>query len=155
MSFTFDADNLFRNIDKLEEDGYKIARSMGVACGQLLRDEAKVNVGVETGKLRSAIYVAFDERTSTANRIRYNVSWNATKAPHGHLVEFGHWQRNVQVQLPNGQWITTNERLPKPVRVPAQAFLRRAYDTLQPVLMRVAITAGQRRFASLGKGESE
>lgn len=152
MKVTTDMDALFRGIDKLKEDGYKVARSMGVAAGQLMRDEAKANVGVETGKLRSAIYVAFDERTSTANRVRYNVSWNSKKAPHGHLVEFGHWRRNVQVQLPNGQWITTNERLPQPVFVKPQAFLRRAYDTLRPTLMRVAITAGQRRLQQLTNG---
>lgn len=149
---TMDLDNVFRGIEKLKDDGYKVARSMGVAVGQLMRDEAKANVGVETGKLRAAIYVAFDERTSTANRIRYSVSWNAAKAPHGHLVEFGHWRRNVVVQQPNGQWITTRERLPQPVRVKPVAFLRRAYDTLQPSVMRVAITAGQRRMSQLANG---
>lgn len=154
MKLDFDASNLMRAIDKLGDDGYKVARSMGVAAGQLLRDEAKANVGVESGKLKNAIYVAFDERESTANRIRYNVSWNSKKAPHGHLVEFGHWRTNVVVQLPNGQWITTPEKLPKPVRVKPQAFLRRAGDTMRPHLMRVAVTAGQRRLRDILQGGS-
>lgn len=152
MSMSFDADNLFKAIDKLADDGYKVARSMGVAAGVVLRDEAKTNVGVHTGKLRSAIYVAFDEKTSTANRIRYNVSWNNAKAPHGHLVEFGHWRTNVVIQLPNGQWHTTKEKLAEPVKVKPVAFLRRAHDTMQPHLFRVAVTAGQRRLRDLLNG---
>src|SRR5574337_933078 len=68
-----------------------LARSMAVAGGKVLRDEAKLLAPVGTeeggsihpGALRNAIYLAFKDSGSTGKNIRYSVSWNAKKAPHG------------------------------------------------------------------------
>src|SRR5574337_746439 len=87
-----------------------LARSMAVAGGKVLRDEAKLLAPVGTeeggsihpGALRNAIYMAFKDSGSTGKDIRYSVSWNAKKAPHGHLVEFGHWQPYVVAKIPGG-----------------------------------------------------
>lgn len=155
MTVKFDAEDILDGLDALTDDTYKVARSMGVAAAIAVRDEAKANVRSRSGKLRASLYVAFDSEGSTRTRVRYGVSWNRTKAPHGHLVEFGHVRTNVRVQLPNGQWITTKEKLEKPEFVPARPFLRRAYDTLQPRLVQIAADAGRRRFESLTNGEAD
>lgn len=102
-----------------------LARSMGVAGGQVLRDEAKARAPVETGKLRDALYLAFKDGKSSEARVIYSVTWNAKKAPHGHLQEFGHWQTHARYQR-NGVW-HTGAPLPSPKWVPAHAFLRPAY----------------------------
>lgn len=145
MRAKFDFGDVFDGLDQLEENVYSIARTMGAAAGAALRDEAKTRVRRKSGLLGSAIYVAFDDE-STASSIIYSVSWNRQKAPHGHLIEFGHWRTNVVVQQPNGQWITTKERLPQPKWVPAHPFLRPAFDSLQPRLVAIAVEAGKRKF---------
>lgn len=152
MRVDFDADNVLSALDDLGKDAYSVARTMGAATAAALRDEAKANVNSRSGKLRGAIYLVFNAEASTETRVRYSVSWNRKKAPHGHLVEFGHTRTNVRVQLPSGQWITTKERLERPEWVPAKPFLRPAFDTLQPRLVQVAVTAGSKRFQELQNG---
>lgn len=155
MRMTFDVAEVEAGLEKLEDQAYKVARSMGVAAGQALRDEAQSNVGVKSGKLRSAIYVAYDSKDSTPSLIRYNVSWNHKKAPHGWLVEFGHYRYNVVVMKPDGTWFSTTERLDTPVRVKPVAYLRRSMDTMRPRLLSISVSAGKRRFAELSAGGAD
>ena len=88
--------------------------------------------GIKTtpGQLRDAIYHVYADGLSSKEHAVYQVSWNAKKAPHGHLVENGHWRVNKLVKTATG-WIATNERLATPVRVPAVAFMRRSGDRAQ------------------------
>jgi HK97 gp10 family phage protein len=44
---------------------------------------------VPPGALKSAIYQAFSKDNSAQLLATYHISWNAKKAPHGHLVENG------------------------------------------------------------------
>ena len=107
----------------------KLARSMVVAGGTLLRDEAKHYAPVKTGLLRDSIYLAFKDNLSNEQQIVYSVSWNSKKAPHGHLLEFGHWQPYKIVRLPNGDWFTdVTQPLAQPKWTPAKPFLRPAFD---------------------------
>lgn len=96
-----------------------LAASMAVAGGQVLRDEAKQQAPVDSGTLRDSIYLAYRERKTTDRRVVYSVSWNARLAPHGHLLEFGHWQV-VGGRLGKGGQ--------KVAFVPARPFLRPALD---------------------------
>lgn len=44
---------------------------------------------VPPGALKRSIYQAYSADNSNATHATYHVSWNARKAPHGHLVEYG------------------------------------------------------------------
>jgi HK97 gp10 family phage protein len=102
----------------------KLARSMAVAGGTLLRDEAKHYAPVDTGTLRDSIYLAFKDNKSNEQQIVYSVSWNSRTAPHGHLIEFGTY------------------------KMAAKPFLRPAYDAA-PRAQVAMIARGRERAAEL------
>lgn len=142
-----------------------LARSMGVAGGQVLRDEAKLLAPVggdmsvterlpgesnRPGLLRSSIYLAYRDAQSTDRRIVYAVSWNSRIAPHGHLVEFGHWQTNVTYQGKDGEWYSDPSRkLPEPKWIPAHPFLRPALDAASGRAKAAMIKRGRERLPEL------
>ena len=114
----FGIDDILKGMDLLMEQREPIARAMGVAMGQTVRDEAirlapELKPGDEgfdnqrRGQLKEAIYLAFDGRRSILNagHYVYGVSWNARKAPHGHLIEFGHWTA-YEAAREDGKWFT-------------------------------------------------
>lgn len=113
-----------------------LARSMAVAGGQLLRDEAKQNAPVDTGLLRDSIYLAFKDDRSSEAQIVYSVSWNSRTAPHGHLIEFGHWHVQGGKGGERTSW------------TPAQPFLRPAFDHA-PRAQQAMIQRGRERAAEL------
>lgn len=152
MDVKLDLGDLLPNLDTLTEKAYSVARTMGAAVGAAVRDEAKANVRSHSGLLSSAIVVKYAAEQSTQGLSRYLVTWNRKKAPHGHLVEFGHWRTNVVTQLPNGQWITTKEKLPEPIWVNARPFLRPAQATITPIAMNIAAQAGMARWNELTGG---
>lgn len=127
----------------------KLARSMAVAGGEVLRDEAKLLAPVEEGVLRDAIYLAFKDAKSNEQQVVYSVTWNSKKAPHGHLIEFGHWQPYKVVKLPNGQWFTTKELLPSPKFTAAHPFLRPAFDSASKRAQQAMINRGRQRLPEL------
>lgn len=132
-------------------------RPAAQAGAQVIYDEAKSNVeriGKKTGNLASAIYQAFDKRASTNVLAAYSVSWNAAKAPHGSLIEYGHISRYVSYVGKDGKFHTMirpeKRGQKKPgrrasqaekdafyvvrkggaVQIPAQPFMRPAADKL-------------------------
>lgn len=90
------------------------------AMAQVIYDEAKLNAAshIKTGKLHGAIYRAFSKERSTTTAKTYRISWNKSKAPHGHLLEFG------------------------TSRAPAYPFIRPAFSRIGD-----AIDAGKQRMA--------
>lgn len=134
--------------DRAEE----AARPAAQAASQVLYDEVKRNVAAiprKTGKLDNAIYQVYSQSNSGEGRATYHISWNHRKAPHGHLVEFGHVQRYVSYIGKDGNWYTAKKPgargmrkpgrgasqavkdayyvpLPTPKQVQAAAFVRRA-----------------------------
>ncbi|HDS1002019.1 hypothetical protein [Stenotrophomonas phage BUCT603B1] len=152
MKLEIDTASVMAGLADLQEQAYSVARTMGAAVGAAMRDEAKSRVRSDSGRLAAAIVVKFAQEWSTKREVRYIVTWNRKKAPHGHLVEFGHWRTNVVTQLPNGQWITTSERLEKPVWVAAKPFLRPAQAAITPVAMNIATRAGAARWNELSQG---
>lgn len=72
----------------------KVLFSGAAAMGRVFYDEVKLNaspprLGRKTGNLSNAIYWAYSPEKSTATVKTYRISWNKSKAPHGHLLEFG------------------------------------------------------------------
>lgn len=126
-----------------------LARSIAVGTGEVLRDEAKLLAPKESGKLAGSIYLAFKDGRSSESQVVYSVSWNHKVAPHGHLVEFGHWQPYKVVKLANGDWITTNTKLPTPKFIPAHPFLRPALDTAGARAVQAGIERGRKRLPEL------
>ncbi|GEM_PF-365986 len=163
-SFEFDVDTAIKRLE-----GFGVAardhlpRSMAVASGQVFRDEAKDRAPVydgstglkggsnfkkapKPGLLRDAIYLAFSENRSRPLKgfFVYSVSWNARKAPHGHLLEFGHWRYNVvagdfprKTELANPEWVA------------ASPFLRPAFDAVSTLAIEIGFARGRERTAEL------
>lgn len=108
----------------------KETRPIAQAGAQVLYEEVKANVsaiGKHSGKLSNAIYQVFSVDNSLDGVSTYHVSWNARKAPHGHLVEFGHLMRYVTFIDKSGRWVTVkNQPLAKPRHVAAKPFIRPA-----------------------------
>lgn len=108
----------------------KETRPIAQAGAQVLYDDVKANVaalGKRSGKLANAIYQAFSADNSLDGVSTYHVSWNARKAPHGHLVEFGHLMRYATFIDKSGRWVTLkNKPLATPRHVAANPFIRPA-----------------------------
>lgn len=140
-----------------------LARSMAVAGGDVLRDEAKLLAPLGTeeggsihpGALRNAIYLAYKPGRSTGSQIVYSVSWNSKKAPHGHLVEFGHWQTNPVAKIPGGYgggYYSTKNKLPTPKWIPAHPFLRPTLTSAGARAQEAMVRRGRERLSELLRG---
>jgi HK97 gp10 family phage protein len=156
LKATFDTSGFTAALDRLAGPARThLARSMAVAGGQVLRDEAKALAPVKDGILRNAIYLAFREARSNDKQVQYSVTWNSKKAPHGHLIEFGHWQPFKIAVLPDGRIYTLKARLPSPKWVPAHPFLRPALTGGTARAMAAMIARGRERLAELLAGSTE
>jgi hypothetical protein len=96
-------------LDELVEGAEAAARPAAQAGAQVFYDAVKANVRKlrrKTGNLDASIYQVYSRDHSAKGRAEYHVSWNHTKAPHGHLLEFGHVQRYVTYIDKRGQWKT-------------------------------------------------
>uniref|UniRef100_A0AAU7J8B0 Capsid and scaffold protein n=1 Tax=Xanthomonas phage MK21 TaxID=3148942 RepID=A0AAU7J8B0_9CAUD len=145
---SLDISGVLSALNDLRDDSGSVARTMAFESATAVRDSAKGYVRSKTGRLKGAIYAAYVPEESTEARHVYAVSWNKKKAPHGHLVEYGHWRTNVVVEV-DGKWVFTKEKLDTPVRVPARPFLRPGYDSVKGRLVDVANKAGAERLAEL------
>lgn len=134
-----------------------LARSMAVAGGQVLRDEAKALAPRDSGKLAQSIYLAYKEGKSNEQQVVYSVTWNSKPghAPHGHLLEFGHWQPYKVIKLPTGDWFTTKEKLASPKFTAAKPFLRPAFDSAKGRAGAAMIQRGRERLPELLAGNDE
>lgn len=117
-------------VEDMATDVEAAIRPAAQAAAQVLVDEVQRNVGRigrKTGNLARSIYQVYSKSNSDKERAVYHVSWNARKAPHGHLVEFGHMQRyQVVVDKRTGKWITLKNRPISPKQVGARPFVRPA-----------------------------
>jgi hypothetical protein len=122
---------------QLKGDIHKAVRPAAQAAAEVLYRAVLTNVdaiGRKTGNLRASIYQAFSEDKSKAvgdgySRAVYHVSWNAKKAPHGHLVEYGHIQKFKVYLGKDGRWYTNKKApLATPKQVAARPFIRPAFN---------------------------
>lgn len=101
-----DIDRLLSELSAMQGRADEAARPAAQAAAQVLYDAVKANVArikKHTGNLDRSIYQAFSIDNSGPGRAMYHISWNAKKAPHGHLVEYGHMQRYVYYRRNDGQ----------------------------------------------------
>ena len=135
MSFNLSIDmSAFESeMEQFADRAEKAARPAAQAGAQVLYERVKANVaalGRKTGNLDSSIYQAYSANNSGEGKATYHISWNASKAPHGHLVEWGYIKRWQSIMI-NGKWVTLKNRpLATPVQVPGKAFVRRAKDAM-------------------------
>lgn len=102
FTIAFDFSGVEAALDGMAQGSQEALRPAAQAGAQVLYDEVLVRVPVAKrerklksgriiapGALRAAIYQVYSKDRSTKDRAVYHVSWNAKKAPHGHLVERG------------------------------------------------------------------
>lgn len=118
-------------VEGIVSDCASAARPAAQAGAQVIYDEVKRNVARikrKTGNLASSIYQVYSKSDSSPGVATYHISWNAKKAPHGHLVEFGHLQRYEISFDPKTKRFTTHKDRPlaTPRQVGAKPFVRPA-----------------------------
>lgn len=131
FAITVDTSGLEAWLQQLGDEAEAAVRPAAQAAAQVLYDEVKRNVGrlkKHTGNLDRSIYQAFSKSNSGTAFATYHVSWNARKAPHGHLVEYGHLQRyEITYDPQTRRFITHKDRpLAAPKQVAARPFVRPA-----------------------------
>lgn len=134
ITVSADMTGLNQYLDALGDAVEGAVRPAAQAGAQVLYDEVKRNVasiGKKTGNLAAAIYQVYSKNNSEdKKRATYHVSWNARKAPHGHLVEYGHIMRYRTVLITKGprkgQWVTIKSQPIAPKQVGARPFVRPA-----------------------------
>lgn len=106
------------NVDELiaglQGDIQAAARPAAQAAAEVLYQAVIRNVesiGQKTGNLRGSIYQKYSEENSGPGKAEYHISWRTVKgslprAPHGHLLEFGHIQRYQAKMDKSGKWWT-------------------------------------------------
>ena len=145
--------NLRESLEKLEA-GMKehVVRSAAHAGAKLFYEEARLRApvydgkakkGIKPGQLRDSIYRVFSEGKSSDTTKIYEVSWNARKAPHGHLIEYGHWLVRGNGKLGPAQRIG---------RVPAIPFIRGSFDRAQDAINAMRDRATERTAEVLAGG---
>ena len=148
-----------------------LGRRMAVAAGRVFRNEAEQQVPVgknewsaqaqfggsnNAGLLKDSLYVAFNDKQSTSTTFVYSVSWNRKQAPHGHLLEFGHWRPYAIIFSPKYGWRTDKSR-PLPgqgVWVRAVPFLGPAYHMGKNEAFAVALKVGREEFPKILAGQT-
>jgi HK97 gp10 family phage protein len=119
-------ENITAGLDRVENKvREKVLLSGAATMAKVIYDEAKLNASrnIKTGTLHDAIYRVYAKDKSSDSKVTYEISWNKTIAPHGHLIEFG------------------------TSRAPAYPFIRPAFDHIDQ-----AIQTGQQRMQEVMKG---
>ena len=90
LTCNVNGDGALRLLEQLDERAKQAVRPAAFDAAEVFYQEVLTRVPVKSGRLRSAIYRAYSENNSkTGEKATYHISWNARKAPHGHLIEFG------------------------------------------------------------------
>lgn len=122
-------------------------RPAAQAGAQVIYDRVRLNasrIGGETGSLSRSIYQVYSKMQSNPYRnAMYHISWNRKKAPHGHLIEYGHVRPyHFILNHKTGEWVTIKrQKLTLPVVVPPRSFLRTAISSYP-----TAIAAAKQEF---------
>lgn len=150
FSMSLDLGSLKRTLAADAQVVAEATRPAAFAGSKVLYEAVKRNVSTiksVTGNLKASIYQVHADEDSGPGRSTYYTSWRTSKksglprAPHGHLVEFGHLQRYVVTKDPKtGQFFTHKDKpLPTPIHVPGRPFVRPA-AAQQPQALQAAET---------------
>jgi len=152
FAIKFDKSGLDAGLDAVLARARAAVRPAAQAGAQVYYNEVKLNVsriGKKTGNLDSSIYQVYSKDNSNKDRATYHISWNNQKAPHGHLVEFGHIQTRKVYVGSDGNWYTSKVLLSNPKQVGARPFVRPAFGKSQ-----AALEAANARFVAEMKESS-
>jgi hypothetical protein len=140
FTMSFDAGPLIAELAQFGVDARALIRPAAQAGAQVFYDEVLRRVPVaakphkrkgerviEPGALKRSIYQAYSTDHSNDRQATYHISWNARKAPHGHLIENGHW---TKVQGEHGPL--------KPKWVAAHPFIRSTYDAMSATAVKAS-----------------
>jgi HK97 gp10 family phage protein len=145
VTMSVDASGFHKLMGDLVDAAAEAVRPAAQAGAQVFYDRAVANVnglahaplkvaalGSKTGNLKGSIYQVYSKTKSTeGEQATYHISWNARKAPHGHLVEYGHIMRYrtfVATKGPKkGQWVTDKKHPIAAKQVAAHPFMRPAF----------------------------
>lgn len=132
LNIDFDTSKLMQSLTQLASDIQNDAiRSAAFAASKVLYEEMRLRVPVgETHNLYNSIYQFHIERNPVKGVHTYAIGPNQKKGRgnHWHLLEYGHWQTNVIIRMPNGKFISTKEKLKTPKWIPAKPFIRPTFD---------------------------
>jgi HK97 gp10 family phage protein len=130
MRIKVDTAGLSSLIQQMNENVNGAVRPAAQAAAQVLYDNVKSNVsriGKVTGNLQNSIYQVYSKKNSSETKATYEVSYNKQKAPHGHLVEYGHIQKFRSYIGKDGKWYTNKKSpLAQPIQIAAKPFIRPA-----------------------------
>jgi len=135
FALKLNTDELLAGIDADAAAVEAATRPAAQAGAQVLYEAVQRNVaGIRrhSGNLARSIYQAYSKNNSGQGHATYHISWNAKKAPHGHLVEFGHLMRYEVTYDPQTRRFTTHKDrpLPAPKQVAARPFVRPAISAM-------------------------
>ncbi|WP_206167872.1 HK97 gp10 family phage protein [Variovorax boronicumulans] len=129
------------DFDQLDLDARELVRPAAQAGAQVYYVEVLHRVPVAAtghkrkggrvippGQLKKSIYQAYSADHSNDRQATYHISWNARKAPHGHLIENGHWTKSQGKHGPL-----------KPKWVPAHPFIRSSFDAVSGSAQQAAV----------------
>ncbi len=126
-----------------------ISRKVAYAGARAMYDEMLIRAPVESGGLRDSIYHKFLDQLSQGSAKSYAIGPNKRRAPHWHLVEYGHYRYYAIYRDDSGQWKTDKSKpLPAPVWVPAVPYIRPTYEAKKAE----AINVMRARAAELVRG---
>ncbi len=139
LEMKLDIAPLLAQVEDIKAATEAAVRPAAQAGAEVYYRQVKANVaalGRVTGNLDSAIYQAFSPDNSNATSATYHISWNHRKAPHGHLVEYGHYMYyQVSYDSKTKRFVTHKDQPLNPPRyVPGKAFVRSAASRVQDVL---------------------
>lgn len=124
-----DTSDLEAWIETIGEAAEQAVRPATHDGARVIYEAVKANVAripQKTGNLAQSIYYAYSRDNSVDGRVAtYHISWNASTAPHGGLLEYGHWQRYAARYVEGRGWVTLvrpeMRGQPKPRRRASQA----------------------------------
>ena len=112
---------LLEDLVEVNQDAIRPAVQAGA---QVIYDQVERNVdriGVVSGNLARSIYQVYSKDNSGPGRAEYHISWNASKAQHGGLLEYGHIQKYQSYINSKGEWKTRKRPgLPKGTKPPGR-----------------------------------
>ncbi|WEL95526.1 capsid and scaffold [Xanthomonas phage vB_XooS_NR08] len=149
-----DITGILAGLETVAEHSSDVVRTMTYESAVAVRESAKAFVNDETGKLRNNLYVAYSPEESVEGVQTYAVSWRKKAAPHGHLLEFGHWQTHAAYKGKDGEWYSSKVALVNPKWIPAKPFLRPGYDSVAMQIPDIARAAGAKKYAELQRGDT-
>lgn len=134
------AESLSRFEAAVKEEALKSAAWAGAT---VMYDEMRARAPTKSGGLRDSIYRWRDRRKQSNDRVVYAIGPNKAKAPHWHLIEYGHYLINVVIKnATTGELQGLKTRRLHKTFVPPVPYIRPTFDAK----IRDAIAAMRKRL---------